>query len=181
MSPTGLFVLICCWAGAQMLSMLIHAPGVFERLMQAQDASRPQVDISLAVGTLFGLIPFLIGCTFIGVLALIVRWASAPLTPRHTVCPPLINPFRKPRRRQISGDFWTLQLDPWQHLPRQGFCPPFSRRDGKTCWIEIGLLKRQAVALFQLTDGSRCRSSPAGSPGDAPPARCCPAPRCRSG
>ncbi|MCS5949586.1 YaiY family protein [Klebsiella pneumoniae subsp. pneumoniae] len=32
-------------------------PGVFERLMQAQDASRPQVDISLAVGTLFGLIP----------------------------------------------------------------------------------------------------------------------------
>ena len=60
----GLFVLICCWAGAQMLSMLIHAP----------DASRPQVDISLAVGTLFGLIPFLIGCTFIGVLALIVRW-----------------------------------------------------------------------------------------------------------
>ena len=56
----GLFVLICCWAGAQMLSMLI--------------ASRPQVDISLAVGTLFGLIPFLIGCTFIGVLALIVRW-----------------------------------------------------------------------------------------------------------
>ena len=44
----GLFVLICCWAGAQMLS--------------------------LAVGTLFGLIPFLIGCTFIGVLALIVRW-----------------------------------------------------------------------------------------------------------
>ncbi len=70
----GLFVLICCWAGAQMLSMLIHAPGVFERLMQAQDASRPQVDISLAVGTLFGLIPFLIDCTFIGVLALIVRW-----------------------------------------------------------------------------------------------------------
>ena len=24
----GLFVLICCWAGAQMLSMLIHAPGI---------------------------------------------------------------------------------------------------------------------------------------------------------
>ncbi|VTO19577.1 inner membrane protein [Klebsiella variicola] len=23
----GLFVLVCCWAGAQMLSMLIHAPG----------------------------------------------------------------------------------------------------------------------------------------------------------
>jgi hypothetical protein len=42
--------------------------------MQTQDASRPQVDISLAVGTLFGLIPFLIGCAFIGLLALIVRW-----------------------------------------------------------------------------------------------------------
>ncbi len=127
----GLFVLICCWAGAQMLSMLIHAPGVFERLMQAQDASRPQVDISLAVGTLFGLIPFLIGCTFIGTGAYRAL-ASAPLTPRHTVCPPLINPFRKPRRRQISGDFWTLQLDPWQHLPRQGFARLFSARR-KTC------------------------------------------------
>lgn len=67
-------MLICCWAGAQMLSMLIHAPGVFERLMQAQDASRPQVDISLAVGTLFGLIPFLVSCAFIGLLAIIVRW-----------------------------------------------------------------------------------------------------------
>ncbi len=42
--------------------------------MQAQDASRPQVDISLAVGTLFGLIPFLVGCAFIGLLAIIVRW-----------------------------------------------------------------------------------------------------------
>ncbi|STS80511.1 inner membrane protein [Klebsiella pneumoniae] len=73
----GLFVLICCWAGAQMLSMLIHAPGVFERLMQAQDASRPQVDISLAVGTLFGLIPFLIGCTFIGYWRLSCAGVSA--------------------------------------------------------------------------------------------------------
>ncbi len=46
----GLPVLICCWAGAQMLSMLIHAPGGRERLMQARDASRPQVDISLGRG-----------------------------------------------------------------------------------------------------------------------------------
>ncbi len=70
----GLFVLILLLGRRADAQHADPRPGVFERLMQAQDASRPQVDISLAVGTLFGLIPFLIGCTFIGVLALIVRW-----------------------------------------------------------------------------------------------------------
>jgi hypothetical protein len=50
-------VLFCFWAGAQMLSMLVHAPGVFEHLMQIQDNSSPRIKIGLAVGTLFGLIP----------------------------------------------------------------------------------------------------------------------------
>ncbi len=63
----ALFVLFCFWAGAQMLSMLIHAPGVFEHLIQMQDSSRPRVEISLVVGTLFGLIPFLAGCVLIGI------------------------------------------------------------------------------------------------------------------
>lgn len=52
----GLFVLICCWAGAQMLSMLIHAPGVFERLIAVpvirflypQPAGRPDADADLS-------------------------------------------------------------------------------------------------------------------------------------
>ena len=70
----ALFVLFCFWAGAQMLSMLIHAPGVFEHLMQ--DSSRPRVEISLVVGTLFGLIPFLAGCVLIGIPGLIFRWRS---------------------------------------------------------------------------------------------------------
>lgn len=72
----ALFVLFCFWAGAQMLSMLIHAPGVFEHLIQMQDSSRPRVEISLVVGTLFGLIPFLAGCVLIGIPGLIFRWRS---------------------------------------------------------------------------------------------------------
>ena len=72
----ALFVLFCFWAGAQMLSMLIHAPGVFEHLIQMQDSSRPRGEISLVVGTLFGLIPFLAGCVLIGIPGLIFRWRS---------------------------------------------------------------------------------------------------------
>lgn len=32
----ALFVLFCFWAGAQLLNLLVHAPGVYERLMQVQ-------------------------------------------------------------------------------------------------------------------------------------------------
>lgn len=71
-----LFVLLCFWAGAQMLSMLVHAPGVFEHLMQIQDNNAPRIQMGLAVGTLFGLIPFLLGCMLIGVLGLILRWSN---------------------------------------------------------------------------------------------------------
>ncbi|WP_434636098.1 DUF2755 family protein [Klebsiella sp. I138] len=72
----ALFVLFCFWAGAQMLSMLVHAPGVFEHLMQIQDTNAPRIKMGLAVGTLFGLIPFLFGGIFIGVLGLILRWSD---------------------------------------------------------------------------------------------------------
>ncbi|MFQ9622421.1 MAG: DUF2755 family protein [Enterobacteriaceae bacterium] len=53
LAATSLTLCLCCfaWAGAQMLSMLIHAPGVFEHLIQMQDSSRPRVEISLVVGT----------------------------------------------------------------------------------------------------------------------------------
>jgi hypothetical protein len=72
----ALFVLFCFWAGAQMLSMLIHAPGVFEHLIQMQDSRHPRVEIGLMVDTLFGLIPFLAGSLLIGILGLIFRWRS---------------------------------------------------------------------------------------------------------
>lgn len=72
----ALFVLFCFWAGAQMLSMLIHAPGIFEHLIQMQDNRRPRVEIGLMVGTLFGLIPFLLGCLLIAIVGLIFRWRS---------------------------------------------------------------------------------------------------------
>jgi len=68
----ALFVLLCFWVGAQMLNLVVHAPGVFEHL--AQDSSRPRIEIGLAVGTLFGLVPFLAGCALLGVVALIMRW-----------------------------------------------------------------------------------------------------------
>lgn len=72
----ALFVLFCFWVGAQMLSMLIHAPGVLEHLIQMQDSSRPRVEIGLLVGTLFGLIPFVAASLLIGISGLIFRWRS---------------------------------------------------------------------------------------------------------
>ncbi len=69
----ALFVLFCFWAGAQLLNMLVHAPGVFEHLMQIQDSGRPHVEIGFAVGILFGLVPFLTGSAILGLLALIMR------------------------------------------------------------------------------------------------------------
>ncbi|MTH46214.1 DUF2755 family protein [Intestinirhabdus alba] len=70
----ALFVLFCFWAGAQILNLLVHAPGVYERLMQIQQAGRPHVEIGLGVGTVFGLASFLIGCLFFGALAVIAHW-----------------------------------------------------------------------------------------------------------
>lgn len=49
----ALFVLFCFWAGTQLLNMLVHAPGVYEHLMQVQDTGRPRVEIGLGVSTVF--------------------------------------------------------------------------------------------------------------------------------
>lgn len=70
----ALFVLLCFWVGAQILNLVVHAPGVYEQLMQIQDTGRPHVEMGLAVGTLFGLVPFLVGCLILGVVALLLRW-----------------------------------------------------------------------------------------------------------
>jgi hypothetical protein len=70
----AVFVLLCFWAGAQLLNLLVHAPGVFEHLMQVQDASRPQVEIGFGVGTVFGLVPFLVGSMILGIIGLMLRW-----------------------------------------------------------------------------------------------------------
>lgn len=70
----ALFVLFCFWAGSQLLNMLVHAPGVYEHLMQVQDTGRPHVEIGLGVSTIFGLIPFLAGCAILSVIALVLRW-----------------------------------------------------------------------------------------------------------
>ncbi|MGG5838641.1 MULTISPECIES: DUF2755 family protein [Enterobacteriaceae] len=70
----ALFVLFCFWAGSQLLNILVHAPGVYEHLMQVQDSGRPRVEIGFGVSTLFGLIPFLTGCAILGVIALALRW-----------------------------------------------------------------------------------------------------------
>lgn len=70
----ALFVLFCFWAGSQLLNILVHAPGVYEHLMQVQDTGRPRIDIGLGVSTIFGVIPFLIGCVILGVVALVLRW-----------------------------------------------------------------------------------------------------------
>ena len=51
----AVFVLFCFWAGAQILNLLAHAPGIYEQLM-------------------FGLIPFLVGSLILGAVAIIIRW-----------------------------------------------------------------------------------------------------------
>ncbi|KKC63595.1 membrane protein [Citrobacter amalonaticus] len=72
----AVFVLFCFWAGAQVLNLLAHAPGIYEQLMQLQmqETGRPRVEIGLGVGTLFGLVPFLAGSLILGAIAAFVRW-----------------------------------------------------------------------------------------------------------
>ncbi|WP_254557310.1 DUF2755 family protein, partial [Salmonella enterica] len=45
----AIVVLFCFWAGAQLLNMLVHAPGIYEHLMHVQDTRRPRVEIGLGV------------------------------------------------------------------------------------------------------------------------------------
>ncbi|VYT87455.1 Inner membrane protein YaiY [Metakosakonia massiliensis] len=70
----AVFVLLCFWAGAQLLNLLVHTPGVYEQVMQIQDANRPHVEMGLGVGTIFGLVPFLVGSAILGFIALVLRW-----------------------------------------------------------------------------------------------------------
>ncbi|MGK0701923.1 DUF2755 family protein [Yokenella regensburgei] len=70
----ALFVLFCFWAGAQLLNLLVHAPGVYEHLMQMQDSGRPRIEMGPGVSTLFGLVPFLAGCSVLALVMLIARW-----------------------------------------------------------------------------------------------------------
>lgn len=59
--------------GAQLLTLVLHAPGVYEHLMQMQDTGRPRVEMGLGVGTLFGVVPFLAGCAILGIVSLMRR------------------------------------------------------------------------------------------------------------
>lgn len=70
----AVFVLLSFWVGAQLLNLLVHAPGLFDHLLQIQDARRPQVEIGLGVGTIFGLVPFLAGSLILGFIGLLLRW-----------------------------------------------------------------------------------------------------------
>lgn len=68
------FILFCFWVGSQILNLLVHAPGVLEHLAQGNDASRPHIEMGLAVSTIFGLVPFLIGCLLLGIIGLTVKY-----------------------------------------------------------------------------------------------------------
>ncbi|AJZ88363.1 membrane protein [Klebsiella michiganensis] len=69
----ALFVLFCFWVATQMLNLIVQAPGLLEYLAQGNDASRPRIEMGLAVSTVFGLIPFLLGAVAIGIVALALR------------------------------------------------------------------------------------------------------------
>lgn len=64
------FILLCFWVGTQILSLMVHAPGVLEHLAQGNDATRPHVEMGFAVSTVFGLVPFLAGCVLLGAVCL---------------------------------------------------------------------------------------------------------------
>ena len=68
-----LFVLFCFWVATQILNLIVQAPGVLEYLAQSNDATRPRIEMGLAVSTIFGLIPFLLGALTLGVIALVLR------------------------------------------------------------------------------------------------------------
>lgn len=70
----ALFVLFCFWAGAQLLNLLVHAPGVYERLMQVRGNRSPTGGNWFRCRHHFGLIPFLVGCLIFAVVALWLHW-----------------------------------------------------------------------------------------------------------
>ncbi|WP_435929234.1 DUF2755 family protein [Dryocola sp. BD613] len=70
----AVFILFCFWVGSQILNLLVHAPGVLEHLAQGNDATRPRIEMGLAVSTVFGLVPFLLGCLFLGMIGLAVKY-----------------------------------------------------------------------------------------------------------
>lgn len=70
----AVFILFCFWVGSQLLNLVVHAPGVLEHLAQGNDATRPRIEMGLAVSTVFGLVPFLLGCALLGIIALAVKY-----------------------------------------------------------------------------------------------------------
>lgn len=70
----AVFILFCFWVGVQLLSLMVHAPGVLEHLAQGNDATRPRIEMGLAVSTVFGLVPFIAGCGLIGVINLALKF-----------------------------------------------------------------------------------------------------------
>lgn len=70
----AVFILFCFWVGTQVLSLMVHAPGVLEHLAQGNDATRPHIEMGFAVSTVFGLVPFLAGCALLGVMSLALKF-----------------------------------------------------------------------------------------------------------
>lgn len=68
------FILFCFWVGTQVLSLMVHAPGVLEHLAQGNDATRPRIEMGFAVSTVFGLVPFLAGCALLGLMNLALKF-----------------------------------------------------------------------------------------------------------
>jgi len=72
----AVFVLFCFWVGSQILNTLVNAPAVFEHWMQldVKENGRPHVEIGMFVGTVFGLVPFIVGCVIAAAISLWLRF-----------------------------------------------------------------------------------------------------------
>ncbi|EHW04713.1 DUF2755 family protein [Escherichia coli] len=65
---------MCIHLNLMIFTKIIRGFISYERLMQVQETGRPRVEIGLGVGTIFGLIPFLVGCLIFAVVALWLHW-----------------------------------------------------------------------------------------------------------
>lgn len=70
----ALFVLLCFWAGSEIISLFSHGPGLIDRLTQTHSLSRPTIEMSPSVGLLFGVVPVVVGLLLLGSVLLVIRW-----------------------------------------------------------------------------------------------------------
>lgn len=69
----ALFVVLCLWGGSEIISLLAHAPGLLEHIMQTHSSARPTIEMSPSVGLIFGIATVAGGLVILGAVGLYLR------------------------------------------------------------------------------------------------------------